>query len=222
MRILSQARFPRALAALALAAALPVFSGCTESLQDSADSSEPAYGANMVRGCAVELEHPFYDPTLPGYWLVGNNATLQISHLRGVQRPKTFSFMVRTKADATLAKPSEIDIFKVLTPSYRIVTKFNPNKTAPVDILAYTEKKEGTEVVLVKTDSTGKYIAFERVGERIKVTLTEAGMNLIGEDATISWTDLPPGKKSESEHSAAESEGWRRVVEIKPDGKPGE
>jgi hypothetical protein len=221
MRILSETGFTRTLAALALAAVLPVLSGCTHAAVDSTDTSEPAYGANMVRGCAVELEHPYYDPELPGYWLVGNNATLQISHLKGVTRPKTFSFMLRTKPDATLAKPSELDIFKILTSNYRIVTKFNPNKTAPVDILAYTEKKEGTEVVLVKTDTTGKYVTFERVGERIKVTLTEEGMNLIGEDAAISWVDLPPGKKSESEHSAAESEGWRKVIDIKPVAKPG-
>lgn len=211
---------PLSLFACAALVALPVFSGCTNSTSQSTDESDPAYAANIVRGCAVELEHQYYDPSLPGYWLVGNDATLQISRMDGVKTPKAFSFMLRTKADATVTKPSEIDIFKILTANYRIVTKFNPNNTAPVDILAYTDKKEGTEVVLVKTDTTGKYLTFERVGERIKVTLTEAGMNLIGEGAAISWVDLPPGKKSSSDHSAAESEGWRRVIEIKPDAKP--
>ncbi len=216
MRILSKTFFARKLSALVLVAVLPVFSGCAGSSYADADPADAAYAVNMTRGCAVELEHPYYDASLPGYWLVGSNATIQISHLKGVERPATFSFMVRTKPDATLANPSEIDIFKILTPKYRIVTKFNAKKAAPVDILAYTEKKEGTEVVLVKTDSTGKYLTFERVGERIKVTLTAEGMSLIGEDATMSWVELPPGKKSESEHSAAESEGWRKVIVIKP------
>lgn len=221
MRITSEINSPRKFTAIALIAVLTVFSGCAGVSHDETDDpNEAAYGVNMVRGCAVELDHPTYDPALPGYWLVGNNATIQISHLKGRKRPKHFSFMLRTKPDASSAKPSEIDIFKILTPRYRIVTKFSPNKPAPVDILAYTEKKEGTEIVLVKTDSTGKYLVFDRVGEHIKVTLTEDGMNLIGEDAAITWVDLPPGKKNDGEHSAAEAEGWRKVIDIKPGANP--
>lgn len=191
-------------------AAPAVFTGCTE--KTAAQSAEMYYQVRLVRTAAVELEHPSYDATLPGYWLVGNDSIVQMARVKNVTQPKEFSFMLRTKAAATRDNPSEIDIFRVLTPTYRIVSKFNPKKTAPVDILSYKEKKEGTEVVLVKSDESGRYLRFERVGEYVKVTFTTEGMNLIGDIATISWKELPESKKSDSDHSAAEAEGWRRVL----------
>ena len=191
-------------------AALPTFTGCTEKTEEK--SAEMYYQVRLVRTAAVELEHPSYDPTLPGYWLVGNDSIVQMARVKGVTQPKEFSFMLRTKAAATRELPSELDIFRVLTPTHRIVSKFNPKKIAPVDILSYREKKEGTEVVLVKSDESARYIRFERVGEYVKVTFTTEGMNLIGDIVTISWKELPPGKKSDSDHSAAEAEGWRRVL----------
>lgn len=64
----------------------------------------------------------------------------------------------------------------------------------------------------MKSDESGRYIRFERIGEYVKVTFTAEGMNLIGDIATISWKELPADKKSDSDHSAAEAEGWRRVL----------
>src|SRR6218665_3584543 len=55
-------------------AALPVFTGCTETTE--AKSAEMYYQVRPVRTVAVELDHPAYDPNLPGYWLVGNDSLL--------------------------------------------------------------------------------------------------------------------------------------------------
>ena len=187
-------RFSRTFAPAAFALALLAFSGC--SAANSGPDAGPAYGVNIVKGCAGEIDHLNYDPALPGFWLVGSDATIQVSRVKDSESPKTFRFMLRTKPDATETKPSEIDVLRILTPNYRLVTKFNPTKIEPVDIFSYTEKKDGGAAVLVKTDSTGKYIAFERVGERIKVTLTAEALAILGPDMAISLDRPAPQEKS--------------------------
>ena len=186
-------------------AAAVLLAGC--STYDLEADRNSAYSVNLTKGAAAEIDHPAYDPEVKGYWLVGTDATLQFTLVKDAEIPEQFCFMLRTKPDASTAKPSEIDVFKILTPQYRVVTKFNPAKPAPVDILTYKGD------VLVKSDDTGKYIRFERVGERVKVILTkECLRSVVGADAAISWTDYPPSKKSSNNRSPAEAEGWRRVL----------
>ena len=201
---------PLSLFACAALVALPVFSGCNS--EGTAASPEMYFQMRAVRTVANELDHPGYDASLPGYWLVGNDSIVQLIHPKDVKRPKQFCFMIRTKPTASAENPTDIDIFRIVTERYIIVSKFDPKQTAPVDILSRTEKKEGTEVVMMKSDTTGRYLRFERVGEYVKVTITEEGLGVVGDLATVSWRELPPGKKSDSAHSAAEAEGWRRVL----------
>lgn len=160
-----------------------------------------AYAVNLAGGTA-EIDHPGYDPELGGYWIVGYSVTMKFMQVRNQPIPESFSFMLRTKPDASLGRPSQLDYFKIIS-KYNVVTRFNDGTLAPVDIL--TLKGD----ILVKTDTTGKYIRFERVGERIKVTLTkECLTQLIDTDAVISWSD----KQTAPKRSANESESWRRVL----------
>lgn len=190
--------------ALALLAATLVVTGCAfEPYKDekSAPGSSP-YIIELTKGVAGEIGNQSYDPALGGYWLVsGTEATISMSLAKGCKVPGQFSFMLRTSPAASDAAPSELNLFKVLSPRYRIVTKFNPGKAAPVDIIT----PDGD--VLVETDSTGKYIRFERVGKYVKVTFTQACLrDLMAPDAVVTWS----GRKADAPKPV---ETWRRVVD---------
>ena len=183
---------------------LALLTGCSSFKLD--DGQNAAYAVNLGKGASTEIDHTSFDPKLPGYWLVGSEATIQFTGIKGSEIPETFCLMLRTKPDASAKKPSELDLFKIITSRYRIVTKYTPGTPAPVDILSY----QGD--VLVKTDNTGKYIRIESRGEFIKVTLTrECLTQLIAGDAAISWADYPQSKKPAA-RTPAEAEGWRRVL----------
>ncbi len=207
MRLAPAISLPRLFAATAAAATL-FLAAC--STQEGKPSERSAYALTIAKGAAPELDRRAFDPNLPGYWLVGREATIQLSRIQDEPLTKTFSLMLRTKPDATAAKPSEIDVLRISTPNYRIVTKFNPDKVAPVDIMAYSEKKEGTEFVVVKTDTTGRYLAFERVGEHVKVTFTAEAMSILGDDFVMTWEDRQPGRKVDP--AAAAEAAARRVL----------
>lgn len=172
----------------------------------------PAYAVSIVKGAATELDHRVFDASLPGYWLVGAAGTIQVSRVNDEPLPKTFSFMLRTRPDATPEAPSRIATLRITSPLYRVVTKFNPGAPAPVDIMAYSEKKTVTEFVLVKTDSTGKYIAFEQAGAHVKVTLTTELMAVLGDDFVLTWEDAPDGTKSDSAKAVSAEAAERRIL----------
>ena len=158
--------------------------------------SEPAapvspYDVFLVRGCATDIEHETYDPGLPGFWLVGTEATTQVSLAKDAVIPDEFVFMLRTRATATKENPTRLAVVKFQTPRYWIFTSFDAKGTAPVDIISYQQKKEGTEIVPVESDKAGRFIRFEQVGERVKVTLTGKGLALLGRDFTLSWSETP-------------------------------
>lgn len=194
-------RIPVSLAAISI---ISLVSGCADSGPETKDAP---FAVRLTKGAAAEIDRPGYDPKLGGYWLVGRDAVMEFSRVEGATTPEEFTLMLRTKPDASEKNPSELDLFKIIAPRYRVVTKFNPANPAPVDVLTYRGD------VLVKSDNSGKYIRFERVGERVKVTLTKACLDsLVGSDAAISWADYPKDKKSSDNRSPAESEGWRRVM----------
>lgn len=181
----------RRLSALAALALSGLVVGCTSTGDASGDARPAGHSVTLVSGCAVELDHAVYDPALPGYWVVGSEAMIQLSRLPEATDDGELVLMIRTKPDASLAAPSRLDSFRILTRTHRIVTKFDPSAStvAPVDVIAVTIKKEGTEAVLVMTDTAGRYLSFKQEGERVRVTFTPEGLRLIGSDAAISWKD---------------------------------
>lgn len=206
MRILPEIPFSRLLVVPALAAAL-LLAGCKTG--DSKPSDRSAFAVVIKKGGAPELEHRAFDPSLPGYWLVseyGAESVIQLSRIKDEPLTKTFTLMLRTKPDASETKPSELDVFRVTSGAYSILTRFNSEKTAPVYISAIG----GKEAVLVKSDTEGRYIRFERVDERVKVTFTSEVLSILGDDFVVKWLDVDPSRKND-DAKAAEIDA-RRVL----------
>lgn len=184
--------------------------GCSS---ETPDKPESPYAVVLERGCAVDLEHEVYDPKLPGFWLVGTDATVSMSLAKGKTRPDSYAFMIRTRATADAAKPSRLDTVSFLTARYRVLTGFNAKGARPVNVLAYTEKKEGTEIIPVESDASGKFIIFEQVGDRVKVTITRKGLDMLGDDVAFTWKETPengrPAGLTDEQKAAAKA---RRIM----------
>lgn len=187
--------------------ALGALTGCS--------STEPAkapYSVYLDYGCTTDIEHEAYDPALPGYWLVGTAARIQVSLGKDATTPDEFVFNIRTRATATKDDPSRLERVLILTPRYRIITGFGRKGAAPVDIISYLEKKEGVELVPVESDKEGRFISFEQDGERVKVKLTKRGLALLGPDFTFTWAETVADAKAIENDKAKAALRERRVL----------